>query len=501
MAYQLRLLGRFELVSPTGGQITISSKKNQVLIAALALANGEPVLRSRLCDLLWQDRGEAQARSSLRQAFTALRKGFSAHGGFPLIVSEEDAAIDTKLISVDTSLLDKRQVEDVPGEFLEGLSVPGQAVQDWLLAQRQHFSTLVVDRLSNRMAELAGKDDHADLIPVAQSLLALDPLNEAAHRAVMRGFAGTGDRNKALKQYQVCCDLLMADLGIEPDAETRKIFEDIRNGANATSVQPAIPVASPKAAMATSDKPAITVESFEDLSHGREQPQFANALTREIVTELGHFPTMVVRTAAQAGAARHYVLQGSVQMLAGRVRVNVQLNEASSGNQVWGNRYDVELRDSLDLQDELARQIAGNLYQPLMTHATRRARQEPAEGSDEHRLYLQAYHHIERPTAEGMREAKSLLEKVLEIDPGYALAYESLAWVNFHSSFNGWTKDPWQGLQAARRDAARGLSLDDRNSYLRSSLETPNLTLGLALALASQATGKGLTPHLTRQIG
>lgn len=480
MAYKLRLLGRFELVSPTGGQITISSKKNQALIAVLALANGEAVLRSRLCDLLWQDRGEAQARSSLRQAFTALRKKFSALGAFPLIVSEDDAAIDTTLISVDTSILADRGVEDVPGEFLEGWSVPGQAIQDWLLAERQRFSALVVDGLSNRMAELAGGCDHAGLITVAQSLLALDSLNEAAHRALMRGFAETGDRNKALRQYQACCDLLMADLGIEPDAETRKLFEDIRNGATTTDAPPPLPDPGSKQARAVSDKPAITVESFEDLSDGREQPQFANVLTREIITELGHFPTIVVRTAAQAGAARHYVLAGSVQMLARRVRVNVQLNEASSGNQVWGNRYDVELRDSLDLQDELARQIAGNLYQPLMTNATRRARQEPDEDSDEHKLYLQAYHHVERPTAEGMREAQSLLERVLEIDPGYALAYESLAWVNFHSSFNGWTKDPWQGLQAARRDAARGLSLDDRNSYLRSSFGLGETYLGNA---------------------
>ena len=63
MAYQLRLLGRFELVSPTGGQITISSKKNQVLIAALALAKGEPVLRSRLCDLLWDGPADPRAAS------------------------------------------------------------------------------------------------------------------------------------------------------------------------------------------------------------------------------------------------------------------------------------------------------------------------------------------------------------------------------------------------------------------------------------------------------
>lgn len=478
MAYFLRVLGRFELVSPSGETITISSRKNQALIAILALADGEPVLRSKLCDLLWQDRGEAQARNSLRQALTALRKSFAAHGDFPLVITEEDAAIDGKLLETDL----KQSKEEAAGEFLEGLSIPGQAVQDWLLGERQRISAQIADGLSKRMAELAEGGDDAGLISTANALLASDPLNEAAHRALMRAYTRTGDRNKGLKQFQLCRDLLKAELGVEPDAVTRLLCEQMRGGAVIQDVPPDDCRPDVKTSSSTSDRPAITIKPFEDLSDNQDQPQFANALTRELVTELGHFPNMVVRAvtmdAPQTGSARHYTLEGSVQMSANRVRVTAQLNELSSGNQVWGKRYDAETGDSLELQDELARQIAGNLYQPLMNHATRRAREEPGEGSDQHKLYLQAYHHIERPTAAGIREAQSLLEKVLEIDPGYAIVYEGLAWGNFHSCFNGWLKDPWQGLQAARRDAARGLSLDDRNSYLRSAFGLAEAYLG-----------------------
>ena len=70
----MQLLGRFQLKAPSGEAIPISAKKSQALIAILALAEGTPVPRGRLTGIWWGDRGEDQARSSLRQAFTALRK-------------------------------------------------------------------------------------------------------------------------------------------------------------------------------------------------------------------------------------------------------------------------------------------------------------------------------------------------------------------------------------------------------------------------------------------
>ena len=89
-------------MSPAGDDIAISSKKNQALLAILALAQGEAVTRSRLIGILWAERGEDQARSSLRQGFTALRKALGACGPFSLRVDDEEAAIDLDAIRVDT---------------------------------------------------------------------------------------------------------------------------------------------------------------------------------------------------------------------------------------------------------------------------------------------------------------------------------------------------------------------------------------------------------------
>jgi DNA-binding SARP family transcriptional activator len=97
----LQLLGRFQLKAPSGAAIPISAKKSQVLIAILALAEGTAVPRSRLIDILWGDRGEDQARSSLRQAFTALRKVFATAGEIPLQVDDDQAALDLSAVRVD----------------------------------------------------------------------------------------------------------------------------------------------------------------------------------------------------------------------------------------------------------------------------------------------------------------------------------------------------------------------------------------------------------------
>jgi len=74
MTYQLRLLSRLRLVGPDGKEIIVSSKKLQVLVAALAVAGGKPVSRSDLVALLCSDRAQSQARNRLRQALTTLRQ-------------------------------------------------------------------------------------------------------------------------------------------------------------------------------------------------------------------------------------------------------------------------------------------------------------------------------------------------------------------------------------------------------------------------------------------
>src|SRR5689334_9654984 len=100
-ALVLRLLGAFEARDAAGHAFPVKSRKGRALVAALALEPGHSLPRERLCSLLWGDRGDDQARSSLRQVLVGLRRDFAAFAAPLLLVSDTHLAIDPAHIEVD----------------------------------------------------------------------------------------------------------------------------------------------------------------------------------------------------------------------------------------------------------------------------------------------------------------------------------------------------------------------------------------------------------------
>lgn len=245
-------------------------------------------------------------------------------------------------------------------------------------------------------------------------------------------------------------------------------------------------------AVAAVTKTALAVQPFTCASRNSEHQDFAEGLGRDLLVELGKFSAFSVVTSWSAKAADgassaeergrtlgiDYLLDGSVQASSNRIRVSVQVTELAKGEQIWAHRFDGSPEDLFDFQDEVTQSICGLLYIPLITHATARARKKPEHGSGAYDYYLTAFHLIERPTEAGMRDAKAACRKVLEIDPGFAMVYEPLSWINIHSALNAWTADPQDALREARRDALRGVALDEREGYLRAALGLSETLLG-----------------------
>ena len=97
---RLELLGGFRLTSGSGLEVDVRARKNRALVAILALAPRLEVSRDRLTGLLWSDRGNEQARSSLRQALVSLRKDFAALDADPIVLHGDRVRLDAKRISV-----------------------------------------------------------------------------------------------------------------------------------------------------------------------------------------------------------------------------------------------------------------------------------------------------------------------------------------------------------------------------------------------------------------
>ena len=132
------------------GEIAIRSKKAQALLAILALSAGRPQARSRLTALLWSDRGEAQARSSLRQALTDLRKSLPDFDPPILTTGRDDVALDSDTVAVDAVALDRlidqgtadallEAAELYRGDLLDGLDVRDAEFEEWRRAEGERL--------------------------------------------------------------------------------------------------------------------------------------------------------------------------------------------------------------------------------------------------------------------------------------------------------------------------------------------------------------------------
>jgi adenylate cyclase len=122
-----------------------------------------------------------------------------------------------------------------------------------------------------------------------------------------------------------------------------------------------------------------------------------------------------------------YVLEGSIRKAGTRLRMTGQLIEAASGRHIWAERYDRDLTDVFDLQDELTRSVVAAIEPNLRSAEIQRARAKPTDSLDAYDLYLRALQERYPSDASGLRDAENLLLQATTIDPNFSDAWASLA--------------------------------------------------------------------------
>ncbi len=241
---RLQLLGGFCVESVDGEALGPLPKKARALIAYLALANPSTQSRHRLAGLFWPDYGEAQARTSLRQALTAIRRQIGnlllsdneavefANGAVSIDVAEFEA------LSGSPSLDDQQRALDLyRGDLLDGFQSDTSVFDQWLATERErlhqraiHLATRVLQR-----EESNGQVDSATQL--ATRIVALDPLREDTHRALMRLYARQGRPALAMRQYRICRQTLQRELGVSPEPETEQLFREVSQSRRAVATE------------------------------------------------------------------------------------------------------------------------------------------------------------------------------------------------------------------------------------------------------------------------
>ena len=230
----------------------------------------------------------------------------------------------------------------------------------------------------------------------------------------------------------------------------------------------------------TAPRPVLAVFPFANQS-AEADDYFADGLTEDIITNLSRFRDLRVIAAGstlqfkgrsvnvpefcrQMRAA--YVVQGNVRRAAGRVRITVQLIDGASCVQLWGDRYDREMGDIFDLQDELTRRIAATLGVKLQDISLERAMAKGPPALDAYDCVLRARRYTSALSAEMHAEARDLLEKAVELDPLSSDAHALLANVylaEYRFEMNP-RPDP---IGRALTHALCATQLDPRNAYAR----------------------------------
>lgn len=451
----IRCLGEFEI---DGLPSQPRGLKQTALLAYLATNLGKPCSRSTLISVFWGERFDDHARQSLRQALSALGKTFRPFPG-SLHIDRHTVRLDPARVSVDLidahSALKDGSLELAAsifrrGIFLEKAVAKEPALADWLVFERTKWAELTRQAVLARARQLFEGTCPVAAEEMTNWLLRQDPLDEAAVRLAMKAKAASGSVAGAIRLYKQFESAFTGELGVAPSPETVACFEELgqANGA------PAVPLI---AGSAENDhRPRVMVLPFTDPHAGPDGSLMADSLTDEVISALGRFPELAVTGRNTSlvyrdtirdlpGLVRdlgiQYVVSGTVRRLGDHLRIGIELDDAVAQQFVSSERRDCRMAEFYDVQEDIARAIAGAIVPELMSATTRKCASRPIASLALWEKALVARGHLERGTRDSILASETLSLEILEEDPDQLMALKVLAFSRYVKAWNFWTDD------------------------------------------------------------
>ncbi|MEE9570117.1 MAG: BTAD domain-containing putative transcriptional regulator, partial [Gammaproteobacteria bacterium] len=377
---ELNVLGRLE-IRTDGEPVELRTKKARALLAYLAVENGRSITRERLATLFWGGTRDERARHNVRQALSKIRQTCGS-----IVLSDgETVDINRAACTIDVVEFERLANSDDPetlsnclnlyrGDLLDEPLPSELEFDDWLRDARERLRGIACDTIDRLTGILIAQKKNDGAMELLGRRLAMDPACEPAHRKLMELLASSGRRSDALRQYQTCVDALERELGADPSPETKAAYSAILNVDGneiaSTAVRHSSAPASPG-----SDRPMVAVLPFDNLS-SEDDAYFADGMTEDITTALSCFHSLQVIARGSsfvyrgrdvpeheiaAALGSQFLVRGSVQRAGQRVRINIRLLDGARGLNLWGHRYDRELEDVFEVQDEITATVVSTL--------------------------------------------------------------------------------------------------------------------------------------------
>jgi adenylate cyclase len=294
-----------------------------------------------------------------------------------------------------------------------------------------------------------------------------DGVNIAARLEALAEPGSTCISETIYQQVVKKLDLNYIDLGPQ---SLKNIPEPVR----AFRIASAFPPEKRKTPDRKEGRPSIAVLPFTNLSGDQEQQYLSDGITEDIITELSRFPSLLViarnssfqfrgattdLVEVQRKLGVKYVVEGSLRKLGDHVRITAQLIDAATGNHLWAERYDRDLRDIFTVQDQVVAAIAITVEGRLAARGAEETRRKPTADWGAYDYVLRGREYL---TSHIEADAVPYFEHAVELDPNYTQAHAHHA-VSLVGRY--WRDRAAETLQQALTAAERAMSLDSNNAW------------------------------------
>ncbi|MFL6720613.1 MAG: BTAD domain-containing putative transcriptional regulator [Sphingomonas sp.] len=463
--WRLATAGRFSLIHGGNGRdASPATRKARAILALLCSHPGQRFTRERVATLLWGDRGEAQAKASLRQALLQIRQS-TAHG--PVLLGSDRENIWVEAAAVETRASSETALGQNDEPLFDGLDHVTPEFDDWLALARGEHNRKLADVLRQEIDLALNRNRGVDALPLVDRLQRLDPFDEQTLRLALRAEYQVGSVAGIERRIREMDKRLQQELGVSVSSESKAVRQELVKALSAP-VEPCInrpetrievarvrPLAQARrngwgqalaAGMLALIALAIAVSYLSGTKHApkivavlpfdglsREDGDLAGGLSDDLISLLAQNRALRVvgRTSAwqfrgKVGDLRSigrqlgvdYLVEGEVFHSGDMMRVNVSLIRAADGTATWSRIYRSSAQDLPDVRAAIGIAVSAALGSPQRAFA---AAYKP--DGEAYALYLEAKSLFRQRDRSSMEKAQGLLLHAARIDPKFAPAW------------------------------------------------------------------------------
>jgi TolB-like protein len=420
-----------------------------------------------------------------------------------------DAARAVFRKQIDTS---RGRVIDMAGDSVLAVFDLASGAVGAALAIQQELDALSSAAPADRRMRFRIGVHLGEIIEKADGTVYGDGVNVAAR---IQGLAEAGGLAISDEVYRLVRDRLTVHWSDGGEHAVKNIPRPVRiwGWSSASVSSPFAPQTDGQHAVPVPDRPSIAVLAFQNMSGDPEQEYFSDGITEDIITNLskhrGFFVIArnssftykgqavdVTRVGRELGV--RYVLEGSVRKGGHRVRITAQLIDAANGSHLWADKYDRDMTDLFAVQDEITREIVGNLAPEMLEAEMQRARRKDPRTLDAWEYAVRAQWHLARLTRDDNAEALRLATQSTRLNPGATAGLNIAAFAHIYDAVYAWSASPAPSILAAHEAARRAVALDARDEVAQTALGTTELFMGQHdSAVARLRNAVELNPNFT----